>query len=88
MMRSICIENGKFYYRILRLSARAESPTSFLKWGAISCLSANLRDNVWFSFPERLTKLFPNTYILILGDTSVVRKSAPFDINERIIERR
>jgi hypothetical protein len=74
-----------FITEYLRLSQRAESPTSYLKWGAISCLSAVLRDNVWFAFPERLTKLYPNIYVLILGDTSVVRKSAPFDINERLL---
>lgn len=70
-----------FIQEYLRLTERAESPTSYLWWGAISCISATLRDNVWFSFPERATRLYPNMYIFIIGDSAVTRKSTPFDIN-------
>lgn len=65
----------------LELTKDLESPTSFLEWGAISCISAILRDNVWFQFATRRTKVYPNMYVLLLADSAVVRKSAPMDIN-------
>lgn len=78
-------EINDFIAEYLRITATAETPTSFLKWGAISCLSAVLRDNVWFAHPERMARTYPNTYILILADTSTVRKNNPFAINENLL---
>lgn len=74
-----------FIAEYLNITETAESPTSYLKWGAISCLSAVLRDNVWFYHPERMASVYPNLYVLILGETSAVRKSTPFGINENLL---
>jgi hypothetical protein len=74
-----------FIEEYLRNTERAESPYRYLWWGAISCLSAVLRDNVWFSFPERGTRVYPNTFILLVGESSTVRKSTPFDVNKTLL---
>jgi len=73
-----------FIAEYLRLTETAESPTSYLMWGAISCLSATLRDNVYFSMMGRYEKIYPNMYILVLGE-SAVRKGTPFLVNKRIL---
>lgn len=74
-----------FIEEYLRVTARAESPTRYLWWGAISCISAVLRDNVWFDFPDRVEKLYPNMYILLEGESSIVRKSTPFNVNKKLL---
>lgn len=76
-----------FIEEYLRLTEDLETPTSFLKWGAIACIGAALRDNFYFKFPARQEKIYPNTYILLLGDTSAVRKSNPLNITrKRLVE--
>jgi len=79
------MEIKNFIAEYLRLSEHLESPTSYLKWGAISCLSAALRDNVYLANEYRLTRTYPNMYILLLGDTSLVRKSGPITINKSLL---
>ena len=71
------------YY--LDLTRDLESPTSFLEWGAISCISAVLRDNVFFKFPSRLETIYPNMYVLLLADSAVVRKSPPMNITTSLL---
>jgi hypothetical protein len=75
-----------FIEEYLRLTERAETPTSFLEAGAISCLSAVLGSRVYFSFPDRGIRIYPNEYILIIGDTSNVRKANPFNLNEMLLK--
>lgn len=79
------MEKINFIAEYLKLSQHVESPTSYLKWGAISCISAALRDNVYLSNEYRLTRTYPNMYILLLGDTSLVRKSGPITINKKLL---
>lgn len=76
---------GTIIEHYLELTRDLESPTSFLEWGAISCISAILRDNVWFKFPSRLETIYPNTYILLLADSAVVRKSPPMNITTNLL---
>lgn len=71
------------YY--LELTRDLESPTSFLEWGAISCISAVLRNNVFFKFPNRLETIYPNTYILLVADSAIVRKSPPMNITASLL---
>jgi len=76
-----------FIEEYLRLTEDLETPTSYLKWGAISCIGAALRDNFYFKFPARQEKIYPNTYILLLGDTSAVRKSNPLNVTRKLLKK-
>ena len=75
-----------FIEEYLRVTDELESPTSYLKWGAISCISAVLRNNVFFRFPNRMETVYPNLYILLLGETAKVRKSNPMNITRDLVK--
>lgn len=76
---------GTIIEHYLELTRDLESPTSFLEWGAISCISAILRDNVFFKFPNRMETVYMNTYVLILAETATVRKSNPLNITTNLL---
>jgi hypothetical protein len=63
------------YY--LSITKIVESPTSYLKWAAYSVLGATLRHNVFIDFPARRTRITPNIYVLLVGDSGATRKSTP-----------
>jgi len=75
-----------FIEEYLRVTDDLESPTSYLKWGALSCISAVLRNNVYFRFPNRMETVYPNLYILLLGITAAVRKSNPMNITRDLVK--
>ena len=74
-----------FIEEYLRLTEDLESPTSYLEWGAISCIGAAMRDNFYFKFPARQELVYPNIFTLLLGDTSAVRKSNPMNITRKLL---
>lgn len=76
-----------FIDEYLRLTEDLESPTSYLRWGAMACIGAVMRDNFYFSFPARQEKIYPNIYVLLLGDTSAVRKSNPMNITRKLLRK-
>ncbi len=52
-----------------------ESPTSFWRWSAYSTISSILRYNVYLQ--HKISKVFPNTYTLLLADSARYRKGMP-----------
>ena len=59
----------------MKLTANAESPTSYLEWAAYISIAATLRHNVYISVPDIKVKITPNIYVLIVGDSGATRKS-------------
>lgn len=74
-----------FLEAYLKVTEYAESPTSYLHWGGLVCLAATLRDNVYFEHPARLTRVYPNIYVLLFGESSNVRKATPLDTVEKLL---
>ena len=86
-----------FVDKLLEVTEIVESPTSFLRWSAYMALSAVMRHNIYYSFPARRSKIMPNLYVLLVGDSGATRKSTPLKIcnyllkavnNTKIIEGR
>lgn len=69
-----------FIDTFLEVTKIVESPTSYLEWAAYSVIGATLRHNVMFNFPARRTKVTPNIYVLLVGDSGATRKSTPLKI--------
>ena len=44
------------------------------------CLSSVMRHNIFYDFPARKTRLCPNLYVLLVGDSGATRKSTPLKI--------
>jgi hypothetical protein len=60
-----------------------ESPTAFWRWSAYSIVGAMLRSRVFFQHGK--TKIFPNTYIILLADSAQYRKGAPIEAARRLL---
>lgn len=69
-----------FIEEFLEVTKIVESPTSYLEWAAYTVIGATLRHNVMFNFPARRTKVTPNIYVLLVGDSGATRKSTPLKI--------
>jgi len=74
-----------------------ESPTSYLEWSAYVTIGSVLRANVYIDLPSRRTKITPNLYVLLVGDSGATRKSTPLKLcnflvkaanNTKIVEGR
>jgi hypothetical protein len=60
-----------------------ESPTSFWKWTAYSCVAAVLRDSIYVKQGDLIT--YPNIFVLLLAQ-SAGRKGHPVNTAQRLIE--
>lgn len=66
----------------------SESPESLLIWSGLFCLSAVLKKHVKFSREWlKLFDIYPNTYVVFVGEAGVVRKSTSAGYAQRVIER-
>lgn len=75
-----------FLTEFLEVTSTLESPTSFLTWAAFVSISATLRDNVYIEYKRRLNRLYPNIYVMLIGDSGEVRKSNPLKIAKSLIK--
>lgn len=62
----------------LEYTAAQESPEDFHLWIALGLISSVLSRNVWT--PRGFFQLYPNLYIVLVGDSGVVRKSTALNI--------
>lgn len=65
---------------------RSEAPESMLRWAGLFALSAVVKRKVWW--PERLMggyTIYPNLYVVFVGDPAVVRKSTTVGFSERLL---
>jgi hypothetical protein len=69
-----------FISKFLELTKIIESPTSYLVWSAYITLSSVMRHNIYYNFPARKTKVCPNLYVILVGDSGATRKSTPLKI--------
>lgn len=76
-----------FVEKLLELTSVVESPTSYLEWSAYATIAAVLRHNVYYNFPARRTKVTPNMYILLVGDSGSTRKSTPLKISNFLLKQ-
>lgn len=75
-----------FLNEFLDVTSTLESPTSFLTWAAFVSVSAVLRDNVYIEYKRRRNRLYPNLYVMLIGDSGEVRKSNPLKIAKALIK--
>lgn len=76
-----------FVTHFLDVTRIAESPTSYLEWAAYVSLAATMRHKVYFSMPSRQTRVTPNIYVLLVGDSGATRKSTPLKIASSILRK-
>jgi hypothetical protein len=76
-----------FIDRFLEVTKIVESPTSYLEWAAYVTIGSVLRNNVYIDFPSRRTKVTPNLYVLLVGDSGATRKSTPLKIASSLVKR-
>lgn len=76
---------GSFIDDYLEHTKYYESPTSFWKWSALTCLAAVLRDNVWMMYGDK--PLYTNIYTLLLADSAVHRKDGPVRLCETLTQK-
>lgn len=69
----------------LEYTKDVESPTSFLKWSALSILSAVLRDN-FFLDHEKL-QVYPNIFVILMAKSGACRKSTPLKISAALLKQ-
>ncbi len=70
---------------LLKVTENTESPEEFWRWAGISCLSIVLRDNVYAEIPI-LGKIYPNMYVILFGDSGIVRKGGPCKFVGKLIQ--
>ena len=72
--------------KFLEITSTIESPTSYLTWAAYVTIGATLRSNVYIDFPRRKSKITPNLYVLLVGDSGATRKSTPLKITNYLLK--
>lgn len=76
-----------FVNEFLFIHKDLESPTSFWRWAAYTCIGAILRDNVFYD--GGAFKVYPNIYTVLLADSAESRKSVPLNkVNDLMLEIR
>src|SRR4030067_137290 len=63
---------------------QAESPESFFRWSAISCISAVVRKEVFVN--KRIYQLYPNLYIMLIAKSGL-RKGYPVKQAQKLVEQ-
>lgn len=75
-----------FVEKLLEVTKIVESPTSYLEWCAYSTIASVLRHNVYYDVKSRRTKIPPNIYVILVGDSGSTRKSTPLKIANSLIK--
>ncbi len=60
-----------------------ESPKHYWLWSGIFCITSALQRKVWLPFG--LEPIYPNLYIMIVGEPGWTRKAAPLSFAKRIL---
>lgn len=60
-----------------------ESPRHYWLWSGLFCLTAALQRKVWL--PYGLEPLYPNLYIMLVGEPGWTRKAAPVSFAKKIL---
>lgn len=76
-----------FIEKLLEVTRIVESPTSYLEWCAYVALAATMRHNIYYAVPSRRTKITPNIYVTLVGDSGSTRKSTPLKICNFLIKQ-
>ncbi|MGQ9845902.1 MAG: hypothetical protein ACUVQP_00155 [Bacteroidales bacterium] len=74
-----------FLEGVLKVTEHLESPTSYLEWAAYVSIAAVLRDNVYIKRGP-FAKIYPNLYVIIVGDSGATRKSSPLRVVNRLVK--
>lgn len=74
-----------FIEEFLKVTRFIESPTSYLEWAAYTALAAIMRDNVYIRFGA-FRRIYPNIYVLFIGDSAATRKSSPLKALNKIVK--
>ena len=74
-----------FLDEFLKVTRYAECPTSYLEWAAYTSLAAIMRDNIWVK-RSKLDLVYPNIYVLIVGDSGNTRKSFPLKCTNALVK--
>src|SRR5439155_10891852 len=61
-----------------------EAPEKIHFWTALSVLSSSVRRRIWMDRPYY--RLFPNLYVLVIGDSGSVRKSGALKLGLNLIK--
>lgn len=67
---------------------RSETPESMLKWAGLFTLAAVMKRKVWW--PKRLMggyEIYPNLYIVFVGEPAVVRKSTTTGFSKYLLSK-
>lgn len=75
---------NNFVEGFLKVTDLFESPTSYFKWAAYTALATVMRDNLWSSLGA-LRHVYPNLYVLLVGDSAATRKSIPLKAVVKLI---
>src|SRR5580765_1803347 len=60
-----------------------ESPASFWYWGAISAISAVVKDQVWLD--RQIYNLYPNIYVMLHAESGL-KKGPPISMARQLVK--
>jgi hypothetical protein len=74
-----------FLTDFLEFTKEAESPAAFLRWSAIACIGAVLRDNVYID--ANFGRVYPNLYVILVARSGACRKGLPLKVTKGLISK-
>lgn len=74
---------GDWLESYLVYTEKQESPEKLHFWIGLSALSAALKRQVWMN--RGYYKLYPNTYVLLVAESAMLRKSTAMDIGIKLV---
>ncbi len=69
---------------IVKQHEEFEAPLPFYYWGALSAISAVIKDNIWLD-RGKLYKLYPNIYVMLHADSGL-RKGPPISMAKQLVD--
>jgi len=67
---------------LLSQHSELESPTNFWLWGALSAISAVVKDNVWLD--RQIYNLYPNIYVMFHAESGL-KKGPPISMAKQLV---
>lgn len=74
---------GNFIEEYINFTKKQESPEDFHRWVAISIIATALGRKVWLD--QGYYKIYPNLYIILVGESAIVHKSSAANIGDRVL---
>jgi len=82
LLRSATLPPGDLFAMYFQYTKDTEAPKTYHRWSLLSCIGAMLGRQFWF--PHGTTRIFPNSYVMLIGNPGT-RKSSAIKLSRKLL---